>query len=236
MWAGAAGDLGEAVARPVDRRRRQQLRRRARRRAGRSSTWRPRNVGAGGSMAIGADRIPGRRSGAAGDNSVRTCLPAMRSCPRSRGPRGAPRPGVPRPRRSGSRDDRVLIRGAVRDQKPPGVYLAERPRPADDAPHGASTSPSASRRWSSSRSRSCSRPTRTRRASTSSTPTRASSGCRSPAGSPTRCASCSAGRVAAPTRPRCCWRWARWRRSARGRCTPTRPAARARRSWRRAPR
>ena len=53
-------------------------------------------------------------------------------------------------------------------------------------------------------------PSARRRARGSRTTTATSSACRSPVASPTRCASCSAGRAAAPTRRRCCRRWRRW--------------------------
>ena len=57
--------------------------------------------------------------------------------------------------------------------------------------------------------------------------TTSSSGCRSHAASPTRCASCSAGHVAARTPPHCCRRWRRSRCSASGRCGQPAPRSTA---------
>jgi len=131
-------------------------------------------------------------------------------------------------------EDRILIRGAVRDQKPPGIYLAEDPNPltmhhmqvdlyvafpsmviesvdVDFEEHPHTTCVDIVESYQGLVGLSITR------------------------GFTHKVRELFGGPGVARTRRRCCWRWVRSPRSARGRCMAPTPAARGVRSWPRAP-
>ena len=101
--------------------------------------------------------------------------------------------------------DKLVLRGAVRDQKPPGLYFDDtQPLTVHHMIVDLTIAiPSLEITAAKAVLEIHPHPP----ASGSRITTTTSSGCRLPAASPTRFASCSAGRVDAPTRPPCCKRW-----------------------------
>ena len=119
-------------------------------------------------------------------------------------------------------NETLLLRGALRDQKPAGLYVPDDTEPLTvhhmivdmyvrvptfeiiDAKAVLETHPTPAAR-------------------ASKTTTATSSACRSPVDSPTRCANCSAAHAAARTRRRSSRRWHRWPSSRCGRCVHSSP-------------
>ena len=126
--------------------------------SGSSSTWRPwrRN----GASAISDRRYPGRQTGGAADTTG-GCSPPIRSSRPTPtgwtcstiGSTGCVLPG--------SAADRLLIRGAIRDQKPPGIDVPDDPGAAVDAPHDRRARGGVPVAADHRRPTCCSRPTRT---------------------------------------------------------------------------